>query len=457
MAKGKTIWVCSECGNESPKWMGKCPACGAWDTFYEEKKQDTKQVNRFSENKTKDDVEVIRLKDAKTGNFTRITSGYVEVDRVLGGGFVNGSLTLIGGEPGIGKSTLILQMCENIAKEDKKVLYISGEESAEQIKLRADRLGADSENIYFLAETDMTIIEEKIEEIEPDFCVIDSIQTMFSSEITSAPGSVSQVREITAKVMRICKRQNITTIIVGHVTKDGNIAGPRVLEHMVDTVLYLEGERYFVYRMLRTQKNRFGSTDEIGMFEMTEQGLMEVSNPSTVLLEERDEDIIGTVIAPSLEGTRTILIELQALTTRTAFGMPRRSASGIDYNKLNLLIAVIEKYLKIPLSSHDVYINIVGGIRVNEPAIDLAIAIAIISSYKNKHIASDTAIIGEVGLTGEVRNVSMIDKRIKEIEKLGFKKIIIPYSNYSSIKNKKYNMEIIYVKNITEAIKKLGL
>lgn len=451
MAKAKTVWVCSECGNEAMKWLGKCPACNEWDTFYEEQKiEKNVSKNRFSQGNT--NSEIVRLKDAKKKEYTRVSSGLEEMDRVLGGGFVDGSLTLIGGEPGIGKSTLILQLCSLIGYEGK-ILYISGEESLEQIKLRADRLNIKNDNIYFLAETDMAVIEEKLENERPEFCIIDSIQTMFSGEITSAPGSVSQVREITAKIMQICKKKEITTIIVGHVTKDGNIAGPRVLEHMVDTVLYLEGERYFSYRILRTVKNRFGSTNEIGMFEMKNEGLVEVQNPSSILIGDREEDILGTIVAPSVEGTRPILIEIQALTTKTFFGMPRRSSNGIDYNKLNLLIAVIEKYTKIPLSSQDVYINIVGGIKINEPAVDLAVVLAIISSYKSIAIKNEVAVIGEVGLTGEIRNVSNIEKRIKEVEKLGFKKIIIPLSNYQKLdKRVKYKIEIKPVKNIVEAI-----
>ena len=451
MAKAKTVWVCSECGNEAMKWLGKCPACNEWDTFYEEQKiEKTVSKNRFSQENN--NSEIVRLKDAKKKEYTRVSSGLEEMDRVLGGGFVDGSLTLIGGEPGIGKSTLILQLCSLIGYEGK-ILYISGEESLEQIKLRADRLNIKNDNIYFLAETDMAVIEEKLENERPELCIIDSIQTMFSGEITSAPGSVSQVREITAKIMQICKKKEITTIIVGHVTKDGNIAGPRVLEHMVDTVLYLEGERYFSYRILRTVKNRFGSTNEIGMFEMKNEGLVEVQNPSSILIGDREEDILGTIVAPSVEGTRPILIEIQALTTKTFFGMPRRSSNGIDYNKLNLLIAVIEKYTKIPLSSQDVYINIVGGIKINEPAVDLAVVLAIISSYKSIAIKNEVAVIGEVGLTGEIRNVSNIEKRIKEVEKLGFKKIIIPLSNYQKLdKRIKYKIEIKPVKNIVEAI-----
>lgn len=456
MAKSNTIWVCSECGNEFSKWMGKCSACNSWDTLYEEVKIEKKvSKNRFSSN-VLEESEVIKLKDAKMTNLTRVSSGLEEVDRVLGGGFVNGSLTLIGGEPGIGKSTLILQLCDLI-KYEGKILYISGEESVEQIKLRADRLNIDKDNLYFLSETDMGVIEEKITNITPDFCIIDSIQTMFSSEITSAPGSVSQVREITAKIMQICKKKKITTIIVGHVTKDGSIAGPRVLEHMVDTVLYLEGERYFSYRILRTVKNRFGSTNEIGMFEMKNEGLVEVNNPSSVLIEDRSETNIGTIVTSSLEGTRALLIELQALTTKTSFGMPKRSSSGIDQNKLSLLLAVIEKYTKIPLSSQDVYINVVGGIKITEPAIDLGIVLSVISSYKNVILDKELAAIGEVGLTGEIRNVSMIEKRIKELEKLGFKKVIIPSINYNNLdKRVKYKIELLPAKNIIEAINKMG-
>lgn len=453
MAKAKkTIWVCSDCGYESSGWLGKCPACNEWNTFYEEKDIDKKGVPLKKETK---EIKYVKLNDAISSNEKRIKSGYQELDRVLGGGFVEGSLILLGGEPGIGKSTLILQIC-NLYETDKNILYVSGEESSEQIKGRADRLKVHKDNILFLGETEIENIESAIEKVKPTLVVLDSIQTLYSDEITSAPGSVSQVREITSRIMRICKDKNITTILIGHVTKDGTIAGPRVLEHMVDTVLYLEGERYFSYRILRTVKNRFGSTNEIGMFEMQNEGLVEVKNPSAILVEDRDEDTIGTIIAPSLEGTRSILVEIQALTTKTLFGMPRRTATGIEYNRLNLLIAVLEKYTGMPLSAQDVYLNIVGGIKINEPAIDLPIILSIAASFKKYSIPFETMAIGEVGLTGELRAVNMIEKRIKEAEKMGCKKIIVPLSNKKRIKEK-FNLEIVGVKNIYSAIKEIGI
>lgn len=337
-----------------------------------------------------------------------------------------------------------------------KILYVSGEESAEQIKLRAERLNINNENLLFLAETDIDNVEIALEKHAPDFVIIDSVQTMYSEEISSAPGSVSQVREITARVMKMCKQKQITTIIIGHVTKDGNIAGPRVLEHMVDTVLYLEGERYFSYRILRGVKNRFGSTNEIGMFEMKNEGMTEITDPSSVLISEREEGTTGSVIVASLEGTRPILLELQALSTPTVFGLPRRTANGIDYNRLVLLMAVLEKRAGMNLGSQDVYLNIVGGMKVNEPALDLGIVLAVASSFKNISIPEDIAVIGEVGLTGEVRSVNMIEKRIKEVEKLGYKKVLIPETNKKVLKEK-YKLDIIGVKNVMEALKNLKL
>lgn len=392
MAKVKTVFVCSSCGYESAKWLGRCPSCNEWSTFYEEKL--VKENNDTKERKT---VLPKKLQDIQKKDTVRESSGFEELDRVLGGGFVKGSLVLLGGEPGIGKSTLILQICNKV-KTEGKVLYISGEESAEQIKIRADRLEIENDNIMFLGETDMNLIEEAINTIEPKLVIIDSIQTMYSNEITSAAGSVSQVREVTSKIMRMCKLKDITTIIIGHVTKDGNLAGPRVLEHMVDVVLYLEGERYFSYRILRGVKNRFGSTNEIGMFEMQNEGMTEISNPSSILISERDGNPSGSIIVASIEGTRPLLLELQALTTTSVFGMPRRNANGIDYNRLTLLIAVLEKKLKLPLGGQDVYLNIVGGIKVNEPAIDLGIILAACSSYKNVSIKEDIVAIGEVRL-----------------------------------------------------------
>ena len=452
MAKNKTVFVCSECGYESPKWMGKCPACNAWNSFYEEK-----VVSRSSSNseKKKEISKPIELNKIEGKSESKTSTGFNELDRVLGGGLVNGSLILLGGEPGIGKSTLILQICNKI-KTDGKVLYISGEESGEQIKLRADRLGVKNDNLLFLSETNIDNIEENILSINPKLVIIDSIQTMFSEEITSAPGSVSQVREITARIMRTCKENSITTILIGHVTKDGNIAGPRVLEHMVDTVLYLEGERYFSYRMLRGVKNRFGSTNEIGMFEMGAEGLVEITDPSKVLISERDENPSGSIIVATMEGTRPLLVEFQALTTPTVFGMPRRTANGIDYNRLAVLIAVLEKKVGINLGNQDVYLNVVSGLKVNEPAIDLGIIAATVSSFKNIAINTDTVIVGEVGLTGEIRSVNLIDKRLKEAEKLGFKKCIIPESNRKLLKEN-YKLDIIGVKNIAEAMKVLEL
>lgn len=449
--KVSTVFVCNECGYESSKWLGKCPACNSWNTFVEEKAVQA----TTSKDRKKPQGEVVKLNKVEKKETTRVKTGVEELDRVLGGGFVNGSLTLLGGEPGIGKSTLILQICNSLALNGK-VLYVSGEESAEQIKLRADRLGIDNDNILFLSETDIDNVEVTLEKEEPKFVIIDSIQTMYSEEITSAPGSVSQVREITARIMKMCKQKEITTVIIGHVTKDGNIAGPRVLEHMVDTVLYLEGERYFTYRILRGVKNRFGSTNEIGMFEMEEKGLVEIKNPSSILISERDGNPAGSVIAVSLEGTRPLLIELQALTTFSVFGIPRRNANGIDYNRLTLLMAVLEKRANMQLGNQDVYLNIVGGIKVNEPALDLASILAVASSFKNISIKEDVVAIGEVGLTGEVRSVNMIDKRIKEAEKLGYKTCIIPESNKKLLKEK-YKLDIIGAKNIIDAMKYLGL
>lgn len=451
MAKTNTVFFCNECGYESAKWLGKCPACNAWNTFVEEK------VVKQGNNKTvvKKTVIPVSLKSIEKIKISRISSGFDELDRVLGGGFVNGSLTLLGGEPGIGKSTLILQICEKF-KTDGKVLYVSGEESAEQIKIRADRLGINSENIMFLGETDINAIEQTIEDMVPKLVIIDSIQTMYSDDITSAPGSVSQVREITSRIMKMCKMKGITTVIIGHVTKDGTIAGPRVLEHMVDAVLYIEGERYFSYRIVRGVKNRFGSTNEIGMFEMRNEGMVEITNPSSVLLTDREDNPAGSVIVASLEGTRPILVELQALTSTTVFGMPRRTANGIDYNRVTLLIAVLEKIGGINLGNQDVYMNIVGGIKINEPALDLGVVLSAASSFKNISIPKDVAVIGEVGLTGEIRSVNMIEKRLKEVEKMGLKKCIIPDSNKKLLKEK-FKLDIIGCKDIIDAMKYLKL
>ena len=454
MAKSKTIFVCSECGYESSKWLGKCPSCNSWNTFYEEKIQETTLSGKKVDLKAKEKPRNLNSIEGKEAIYTK--TGYGELDRVLGGGLVKGSLVLIGGEPGIGKSTLILQLADKIAKKEGTVLYVSGEESGEQVKLRADRLNIKNDNIMFLAETDIDNVEASIMEIRPKLVVIDSIQTMFSNEITSAPGTVSQVREITSRVMRCCKQNQITTVLIGHVTKDGNIAGPRVLEHMVDTVLYLEGERYFSYRILRSVKNRFGSTNEVGMFEMQSVGMTEVTNPSSILISEDQEQVPGAAIVSSLEGTRPLLVELQALTTPSVYGILKRTGNGVDFNKIALLIAVLEKRARLSIGNQDVYVNVVSGMKINEPAVDLGIALVIASSFKSVYIPKDTAIIGEVGLTGEVRSVNMIDKRLKEAEKLGIKKCIIPQNNKKLLKNT-YKLDIIGVRNINEALRAIGI
>lgn len=450
--KAKTIFVCNECGYESAKWMGKCPACNSWNTFFEEKLS-TKVESGKREKKIQEAPKPLNSfvgQDAQ-----RTSTGYAELDRVLGGGLVKGSLVLVGGEPGIGKSTLILQLCDKV-KGEGKVLYVSGEESAEQIKLRADRLNIKNDDILFLGETDIDIIDQNIEELNPKLVIIDSMQTMYSEDISSAPGSVSQVREITSRIMKICKSRKITTIIIGHVTKDGNIAGPRVLEHMVDTVLYIEGERYFSYRMIRGVKNRFGSTNEVGMFEIQEKGMVEITNPSSILISEREDNPSGSVVVATVEGTRPLLVELQALVTQSVFGLPRRTANGIDYNRLTLLVAVMEKKAGFMLGNQDVYLNVVGGLKVNEPALDLGIILATASSFKNVSIPKGVIALGEVGLTGEVRTINMMEKRLKEAERLGFKKCIIPENNKKLLKES-YKLDIIGVKNINEAMKAIGL
>ncbi len=452
MAKAKTIFVCSECGNESPKWLGKCPACNSWNTFYEQKIEKYTETNKIAK---KIDNKPKPLNSYVGQEANRTSTGYLELDRVLGGGLVKGSLILLGGEPGIGKSTLILQLCEKV-QGTGKVLYVSGEESAEQIKLRADRLEVKNDDVMFLGETDIDIIKEAIINMEPKLVIIDSIQTMYSDEISAAAGSVSQVREITSQIMRICKAGQITTIIIGHVTKEGNIAGPRVLEHMVDTVLYLEGERYNTYRILRAVKNRFGSTNEIGMFEMKQEGMCEVTNPSDILITERDDNPSGSCILASMEGTRPILVEVQALTSQTVFGLPKRTANGFDYNRLAVLIAVLEKKAGLSLGNQDVYVNVAGGIKIAEPAVDLGIIATVASAYKNVPIPQSTVVIGEVGLTGEVRRINLIEKRLKEAEKLGFKTCIIPENNKKGLKDN-YKLDIIGVKSVGDMLRMLKI
>ena len=454
MAKGKTsVYFCQSCGYESSKWMGQCPGCKEWNTFVEEvidKKQTEKVRKQASAAK------VSHISDISVEEQSRMGTGFLELDRVLGGGIVPGSLVLVGGDPGIGKSTLLLQVCRNLSVGKEKILYISGEESLQQIKLRAERMGKFGTSLAILCETNLDIIQEVIRQEKPKVVIIDSIQTMYNENVSSAPGSVSQVRESTSVLMQIAKGMNISIFIVGHVTKEGVVAGPRVLEHMVDTVLYLEGERYFSYRILRGVKNRFGSTNEIGMFEMQEKGMCEITNPSDILISERDDNPAGSCIVSSIEGTRPILVEIQALTSQTVFGYPKRTANGIDYNRLSLLIAVLEKKAGLMLGSQDVYLNVVGGLKINEPSIDLGIMMATASSFKNIAIPKDMIIIGEVGLTGEIRRINLIEKRLKEAEKLGFKSCIIPESNKKDLKEK-YKLDIIGVRNINEAMKKIGI
>lgn len=425
MAKAKTtVFFCQECGYESAKWMGQCPGCHSWNSFVEEPVQ--KVQKGASARLTGNQVKPVTLEEIETSETERISSGMAELDRVLGGGIVPGSLVLVGGDPGIGKSTILLQVCKNLAAAGVSTLYVSGEESLKQIKMRAARIGSFTSDVKFLCETNLSEIESSIMKERPKVAIIDSIQTMCNEEISSAPGSVSQVRESTSVLMQLAKKQGVMIFIVGHVTKEGTVAGPRVLEHMVDTVLYFEGDRHAAYRILRGVKNRFGSTNEIGVFEMRENGLSEVANPSEYMLSGRPENASGSVVACSMEGTRPILIEIQSLVCKTSFGIPRRTAAGTDFNRVNLLLAVLEKRLGLPLSSCDAYVNIAGGIRMTEPAIDLALVLAIISSYQDRPIDEKTIVFGEVGLSGEVRAVSMARQRVLEAKKLGFHRVILP-------------------------------
>ena len=451
MAKGKkSIFFCQNCGHEENKWLGQCPMCKEWNTFVEE----TVSTGTTSAVKRMNDAQVVALRKVETDNEERICTGIGELDRVLGGGIVPGSLVLVGGDPGIGKSTLLLQVCQKLCEIQKEVLYISGEESLKQIKLRANRMGEFGEELYLLCETNLDSIRSVIEKRKPSFVVIDSIQTMYNEEISSAPGSVSQVRESTNVLMQLAKGLGISIFIVGHVTKEGTVAGPRVLEHMVDTVLYFEGDRHASYRILRGVKNRFGSTNEIGVFEMRQNGLVEVENPSEFMLNGKPEHASGSVVACSIEGTRPILIEIQALVCASNFGMPRRTAAGTDYNRVNLLMAVLEKRAGLQLSTQDAYVNIAGGVKMNEPAIDLGIVMALVSSYKNHPIDEKTIVFGEVGLSGEVRAVNMPEQRVAEAKKLGFETCIIPEVSMEAVKNIK-GIKVIGVRNISDAIQLL--
>lgn len=448
MAKAKTVYFCQECGYESAKWMGQCPACKTWNTFVEERLETTQRGGAKARKALASPMNIIEV---STKEEERIPTKIAELDRVLGGGIVKGSLSLVGGDPGIGKSTLLLQVCRNLANADRKVLYISGEESMHQIKMRASRIGTFSGELLLLCETDMDTIADGILKAKPEFLVVDSIQTMYSDAVSAAAGSVSQVREVTARLMRIAKEHNIAIFIVGHVTKEGVVAGPRTLEHMVDTVLYFEGERQAVYRILRSVKNRFGSTNEIGVFEMRQNGLVEVENPSQIMLNGRPLDAPGSVVVCSLEGTRPVLIEIQALVSPTNFNMPRRTAVGIDYNRVNLLMAVLEKRVGMQLGGCDAYVNLAGGMKLGEPAIDLGIIMAIASSYKNRAVPEDTIIFGEVGLVGEIRGVSQAEQRIIEAEKMGFHTCILPKANLDTIKVQT-GMKLIGVANVREAL-----
>lgn len=462
-AKNTVVFFCQECGYESVKWMGQCPGCKTWNSFVEEKmsirsKRNGVPVRAGAVGPVRTGAigsgragEASRLSEVVMDDGERIGTGMEELDRVLGGGIVPGSLTLVGGDPGIGKSTLLLQVCQKLVNKGQKVLYISGEESLKQIKIRAERIGEFGDDLLLLCETNLDIIEEAILHICPCMVVIDSIQTMYSEEISAAPGSVSQVREATGVFLQLAKGMNVSIFIVGHVTKEGTVAGPRVLEHMVDAVLYFEGDRHASYRILRGVKNRFGSTNEIGVFEMREEGLTEVKNPSEFMLEGRPEGASGSIVACSMEGTRPILIEIQALVCGSNFGIPRRQATGTDFNRVNLLMAVLEKRAGLQLSGCDAYVNLAGGIKIMEPAIDLGIVMAVVSSFKNRAVDDKMIVFGEVGLSGEVRAVSMAEQRVLEAKKLGFHSCVVPAVCLKGIKNQE-GIKIIGVKSVRDAI-----
>ena len=449
--EGKAIFRCQQCGYESSRWLGRCPDCDGWNSLIEEVFREEKKYSLHPEgHSTPIPISKIEIEESKS----RYKAGISEFDRVLGGGIVPGSLILVGGEPGIGKSTLILQIANSLSNNYGIVLYISAEESLYQIKLRASRLGTLEEKLFLVSETDIEVIKKHISEIKPKVVIVDSIQTINDYEISSSPGSISQVRECTAQLMRLAKSKEISVIIIGHVTKGGILAGPKVLEHIVDTVLYLEGEQYNIYRILRSTKNRFGSTNELGIFKMGEKGLAEVLNPSELLLSEKPSHVSGSVVAATFEGSRPLLVEMQALVSYSNLGIPRRMTTGVDYNRVLLILAVLEKRVGYSLHSQDVHVNIAGGIKVLEPALDLAIIMAIASSFKDVPIDPATVIFGEVGLAGEVRIVNQVEKRIQEILKMGFKRCIIPKSNLKNLSNfsSKKDLEIIGVKTVQEAI-----
>lgn len=448
MAKAKTRFVCQSCGHIALKWLGRCPECNDWNTFIETVEEDKKKRKKGVGNSTRP----MKLSEIDLTEEDRLKTSIGELNQVLGGGIVKGSLTLVGGEPGIGKSTLLLQVANNISK-NKNVLYISGEESLKQTKIRADRLSIESNNLYIVSENDIDKILKYIKEVDPELLIIDSIQTVQSREITSAPGTVSQVREATSTFMNVSKGMGIATFIVGHVTKSGSIAGPKILEHMVDTVLYFEGEQNNIYKILRAVKNRFGSTNELGIFEMTHKGLKEIKNPSEIFISKNIEETPGSVITAAMEGSRPLLIEIQALVSKTSFGTPRRMANGVDQNKVKMLMAVLEKVKGMMIQDQDGYVNVVGGITLDEPSADLAVITAIASSFMNRKVSKDIIIFGEVGLTGEVRPVNKIQSRINEAKKIGFKKCILPKQNMQGIKAE--GLQLKGVENISEVFQLL--
>ena len=450
MAKGKekSVFFCQECGYESAKWLGKCPGCGQWNTFVEELV--TKQSGDAA--RLIPSSEPMTLQEIYYDDVLRIDTGIHELNRVLGGGMVPGALMLLAGDPGIGNSTLTMQLTGSIHMQEK-ILYVSGEESRQQLKMRAQRLGIGTEQLYILTENNLSVIEKHIDKIKPGLLILDSIQTVYLPEITSAPGSVSQLRECTGKLLQWAKGLGLSVIVVGHVTKDGAVAGPRVLEHMVDTVLFFEGERHNHFRILRALKNRFGSTNEIGVFEMQEQGLREVHNPSEVFLSERPQDTVGSVVVPCMEGTRPVLVELQALVASSPYGQPRRMTNGADYNRTAMLLAVLEKKMRLPIGNHDIFLNVVGGLKVDEPAIDLGIIAALVSSMQNRPILKDAVVLGEVGLTGEVRTINFLDKRLIEAEKMGFRVAVVPAGNLKQ--GQKFPIEVKGVRNVGEALRVL--
>ena len=449
MSKTKSRFVCHNCGAFSPKWLGKCPDCGEWNTYVEEldvKEEKQKTLNIGG------DVKPQKLKEIVYETESRYSTKMSELDIVLGGGVVKGSLILVGGDPGIGKSTLLLQVANNLSTQSKRVLYVSGEESVKQTKLRAQRLGVESDDLYVVAENNIERIKFHVEQLKPDVLIVDSIQTVYNAEVTSAPGSVSQVREATNQFMNISKKFGVSTFLVGHVTKQGAIAGPKVLEHMVDTVLYFEGESHNLFRILRAVKNRFGSTNEIGVFEMTNRGLVEVDNPSKIFLSNAESHQPGSIVVPALEGTRTVLVEMQCLVSQTNYNLPRRMAIGIDYNKLVLLTAVLEKKVGMSLYEQDIYLNVVGGVSIEEPSADLAIVMAVASSHRDIVVPKDMIIFGEVGLTGEIRAVNQVQQRLNEAAKMGFKKAIIPHANLEGL-IRPQGFTVIGLKHIDEMLK----